>query len=274
MTDISDYLSGQRLYGDDFTASQITAWFIDEQEAYADLGAKNAEAYAYGYHALNFRHGFRFIADRRFHRLLGFGSAYGDELKPIAGAVDHITVVDPSDAFVRTEIFGTSATYVKPTSDGALPFANGIFDLATCLGVLHHMPNVSFAISEIARVIAEDGYMLLREPIVSMGDWTKPRQGLTKRERGIPIKILESIVTQYGFEIVHKSLCMFPLTPRLFKWRKPSAYDSPLAVIIDSMLSEAFAWNINYHPNNPLQRLRPTSAFLLLRKIKTIHKLG
>ncbi len=38
--EFSTYLSGERLYGDDFTIEEIQKWFADEAEGYADLGAK------------------------------------------------------------------------------------------------------------------------------------------------------------------------------------------------------------------------------------------
>ena len=49
--DISRYLSGDALYGDDFNAEQIAAWFESEAEGYADLGARDAANYRYEYHA-------------------------------------------------------------------------------------------------------------------------------------------------------------------------------------------------------------------------------
>ena len=164
------YFSGQQLYGDDFDAAGIEAWFRDEQEGYADLGARDADAYSYGYHALNDRHAFRFIRGQRFKALLGFGSAYGDELRPLALAseVDAVTIVDPSAAFVRSDVFGTPATYVKPAADGCLPLTDAAFDLATCFGVLHHIPNVSSVLRELARVIEPGGHLLSCNPIISM----------------------------------------------------------------------------------------------------------
>jgi SAM-dependent methyltransferase len=265
MENISVHLSGAKLYGDDFGRSEIDAWFADEKEGYADLGAKDADAYSYHYHALNHRHGLRFLEGRKFKNALGFGSAYGDELKSAAPDIGHITIVDPSDAFHRTEIFGTPASFVKPLPDGTLPFPTGTFDLATCLGVLHHIPNVSFVMSELARVMADGGHLLVREPIVSMGDWRKPRRGLTKRERGIPLHLLRTIAETSGFTIVHQALCMFPATPRIFKFTQ-APYNSGLAVSVDSILCSLFAWNVNYHPATKLQLLRPTSGFLVLRK--------
>ena len=88
MDSMQPYFSGQQLYGDDFDAAGIEAWFRDEQEGYADLGARDADAYSYGYHALNDRHAFRFIRDQRFKALLGFGSAYGDANMTYAASLE------------------------------------------------------------------------------------------------------------------------------------------------------------------------------------------
>jgi SAM-dependent methyltransferase len=266
MANIDLALSGKEIYGDDFSPSQIEEWYEDEKEGYADLGAKDIANYAYGYHALNWYHGYRHIQHLRFKNLLGFGSAYGDELIPVLGSVASVTIVDPSDAFVRSEVYGTPARYVKPKPDGSLPFGSNLFDLVTCLGVLHHIPNVSRVMHELARTLEPAGYMLLREPIVSLGDWRHARHGLTKRERGIPLQLLLSVAEDSGLEIVRSSLCMFPATPRLFRSRTTASYNSKLAVYVDSFVSSAFAWNVNYHASNTIQRFKPACAFLVLRK--------
>ncbi|MGZ8944562.1 MAG: class I SAM-dependent methyltransferase [Methylococcaceae bacterium] len=264
MKDIQIYLNGKTLFGDDFNTTQIAEWFADEKEGFADLGAKDAAAYNYGYHALNKFHGFKYLPNREFENVLGFGSAYGEELLPIKSQIKSATIVDPSDAFVRDSVYGIPLTYVKPSPDGKLPFANDNFDLMTCFGVLHHIPNVSSVVSELARILKPDGYILLREPIVSMGDWRHPRRGLTKRERGIPLHILEAIVKSNGLEIVKCTLCDFPVTERIFL--KLGMYNTYLATLVDAWVSAAFAWNLNYHPSNTLQRFRSRSAFLVLRK--------
>lgn len=37
---MNEFLSGKKLFGDDFTLEQIEQWYKDETEAYADLGAR------------------------------------------------------------------------------------------------------------------------------------------------------------------------------------------------------------------------------------------
>jgi ubiquinone/menaquinone biosynthesis C-methylase UbiE len=85
---------------------------------------------------------------------------------------------------LHADLNGVPLTYVKPVASGTLPFPDGTFDLITFSGVLHHIPNVSYVVGELARVVTPDGYLLLREPIHSMGDWRGPRRGLTKKNAG------------------------------------------------------------------------------------------
>ena len=167
---LEPYFAGRRLYGDDFTVEQIREWYEDEKEGYANLGAKDAGAYEYAYHALNERHGFRHLPERPLSRVLGIGSAYGDEFVPIADRIGEVTILEPSDSFVRHEVHGKPARWVKPEVDGTLPFADGSFDLVTCLGVLHHIPNVTHVVHEMHLSPRTDGWALVREPVVSMGD--------------------------------------------------------------------------------------------------------
>jgi SAM-dependent methyltransferase len=260
------YLSGENLYGDDFALSQIQAWYEDEKEGYADLGARDAENYRYVYHALNIRHGFRHLPHRRFDSALGFGSAYGNEFEPIADRIAHLTIVDPSDAFVREIIHGIPATYVKPQLSGTLPFGNDAFDLVTCLGVLHHIPNVSYVLGELYRCLKPGGYALIREPITSMGDWSKPRRGLTKRERGIPDHLMKSMIAQLGFNTLSRSYCMFPAVPGLYNVFGASAYNSRLATRLDEWLAWGMKWNLTYHARSVLKKFRPGAVFQVLTK--------
>jgi SAM-dependent methyltransferase len=263
---LSCYLSGRALYGDDFSIDEIADWFEDEQEGYAELGAKVRATYVYGYHALNEYHGFRHLPSIMFERVLGFGSAYGDEFQPIIDQIHNLVIVDPSDAFVQDTVLGVPASYVKPQVSGVLPFHDAQFDLVTCLDVLHHIPNVNTVVNELARCTRPGGYALIREPIISMGDWTRPRLGLTQRERGIPQDILGTIVRRAGFGIVTSSYCMFPLLAELFGQMRISAYNHKVTTIIDALLSSLFSWNIRYHAVKLTQKIRPRVIFLVLRK--------
>jgi SAM-dependent methyltransferase len=264
--DVDDFLKGNSLYGDDFDEVEIASWYADEKEGYANLGAADGTKYRYEYHAWNDYHAYRHLPDGEFRSVLGLGSAYGDEFLPIISRIKALTIVDPSSAFVQKEVHGVPAIYIRPAIDGRLALSDESFDLISCFGVLHHIPNVSFVVSEMFRLLKPNCYMVLREPIVSMGDWRLPRMGLTKRERGIPWPILQRIASQAGFEVVKKSLCDFPLTARLFAPIRSDVFNSRLVTRVDAFLAQAFSWNVNYHPRRAIDRFRPTSAFLVLRK--------
>ena len=260
------YLAGAALYGDDFDQREIAAWYRDEKEGYADLRPRKPGGYRYTYHALNARHGFRYLPDRTFHRVLGLGSAYGGEFQPIAHRIEHLTIVDPSDSCIQSVVHGVSVDYVKPEASGDLRFSDDSFELITCLGVLHHIPNVSHIVRELFRCLQPGGFALLREPVVSMGDWTRPRRGLTRRERGIPLHLFRRICKTAGFEVVNENLCVFPLIPRLWKWMGHPAYNDPIATALDSALCTAFRWNLHYHRTHPLQKFSPTTVYSVLTK--------
>jgi hypothetical protein len=131
---------------------------------------------------------------------------------------------------------------------------------------MHHIPNVSHVMSECFRCLDNGGIMLFREPILSMGDWTKPRAGLTKRERGIPPALLNKMMLDTGFEIMHKSFCIFPFLPQLSNKIGISAYNNYFMTFIDMIVSQAFSWNIKYHRTKFFEKIAPGSVFYVLKK--------
>ncbi len=260
------YFSGERLYGDDLPLPKILEWFEDEKEGFASIWATGPETYQYEFHALNRVHGFRFLPDRVFRHVLSVGGAYGHELLPIVDRIRDITVLDPSDAYPGGTLRGVPLRYVKPDPTGIMPFVDASFDLLTCFGCLHHIPNVSTVIREMWRCLAPGGVALLREPIVSMGDWRRPRPGLTKRERGIPLHLFRTFLRQAGFVIVREAPCGFAATSRLSRLGIAQVYNSTPVVWGDALLSRLFAWNRHYHCDKVYQKVAATLAAFVLRK--------
>jgi SAM-dependent methyltransferase len=265
--DLAPYFAGEKLYGDDFTAEQIAQWFEDEREGYADLGARNRASYRYGYHALNRLHGFRYLPPDLGGKALSLGGAYGDELIPIARRFDEIVIAEPSRALQVTDMQGVPVRYIEPRPDGRLPFADETFGVITCLGVLHHIPNVTAVVRELGRVLRRDGYALVREPVFSMGDWRQPRKDLTKRERGIPAHLLRSIFAGAGLGVVHEAPCEFRPVNRISTLIGRSVYGSAVLTLVDAALSRAFAWNQRYHTSSRFQKLQPAARYFVLRKL-------
>ncbi len=265
-TYISDCLSGRSLYGDDFSEDAIQAWFADEREGFADLGAKNQMSYCYEYHGLNLLHGFRYLPLKTYGHTLSVGGAYGEELRPFLRNIRAITNLEPSGAFATESLDGVPVGYAMPHPSGIMPFNDESFDLATCFGCLHHIPNVGVVLRELYRCIKAGGFALIREPIISMGDWRRPRRGLTKRERGIPLPVFRTLITDAGFGIEKETLCGFPLTSRVGRMLGACCYNSYIAVRIDQFLSRIFVWNYRYHPVNFIQKFTPTVAAYVLKK--------
>lgn len=270
---MNEYFEGRKLYGDDFSLDQIKEWFADEEEGFANLGAKDRESYCYEYNELNRLHGFSHLPPGRYNQTLSIGGAYGEELKHFLPNISTVTILEPSGAFTVKDLDGIPVYYVKPLASGVMPFDNEIFDLATCFGCLHHIPNVTTVLRELYRCLKPNGFALVREPITSMGDWRNTRRGLTKRERGIPLSLFRQILSQAEFIIVRETLCGFPLTPRLGSLFNGHAYNSATAVRIDQILASLFAWNYRYHATRPYEKLMPSSVAYLLRKPQTNSKL-
>jgi SAM-dependent methyltransferase len=264
---MDEYFSGRKVYGDDFNEQQILDWFRDEEQGYANLGSADKQNYQYGYHALNQYYGFKYLPrEKNFNNVLGFGSAYGDELIPLINRMEQITIIEPASLITESNFQGIPIKFAKPRPDGIIEMENNFFDLITCFSTLHHIPNVSKVISELNRVLKPGGYLLLREPTVSMGDWRMPRNGLTKRERGIPVDILKCIINQTGFKIVSENRFDFSLTSKLKFLTRKSIYNSMPIILIDRILCSLFLWNKRYHAVNVLQKFRPCSVSFVLKK--------
>jgi SAM-dependent methyltransferase len=264
---IDKYLSGEVLIGDDYDPEEILQWFEDEREAYAELGAAEAKTYSYDYHALNTYHGYRLLPQgRQFGHACGFGSAYGDELLPIRKRIEKITLIDSSKKFGDNILEGLAASFIAASPDGSIKVADNEFDLITCFGVLHHIPNVSFVLGELTRCLKTDGVLLLREPTTSMGDWRFPRRGLTRRERGIPYDILRQIIDSCGLKVINHSSCLFSPLAAAAARVGVSVGAKQWLVEIDSVLCQLSSWNSRYHRRNIFEKFAPASEFYVLSK--------
>lgn len=261
------HLSGERLFGDDFTLPDIQRWLAEEEQGYYNLvQGEGGEDYRYVYHAFNDYYGLRHLKGRQYAHCLTVGCANGDDVVPLAPRVERFYAIEPARKWWKGTIAGKPAHFVAPDALGRIEAPGGEFDLGVILGVLHHIPNVSAVLTEIARVLAPGADLLLREPISSMGNWQRPRPGLTKNERGLPIQWLDSKLEELGFTVEHRSLCYFPPLIRLLSRTGVQPFNSPLAVRADSLVCRLFARNIRYHRDTFFRKFAPSSVFYVLRK--------
>jgi len=269
----TDELEGRALYGDNFSPEQIRRWYDTEINGYFDILSKHYQItdsdnqYEYSYHAFNRFHAINALLKHRFGTCLALGCAAGDDVAPLAPAVDRFVAVEPAEKWWKSEIGGKPAQYLAPSPFGDIGLDSASVDLAVSFGVLHHIPNVSHVIDEISRVLAPDGLLVVREPIVSMGDWRHPRPALTANERGLPMDWFEAIARAKGFAIKSRHVCMFnPLAIVMKKLGVSKPMASTPFVALDWLVSEALRWNIHYWRNTTVKKLAPSSAFWVLRK--------
>jgi SAM-dependent methyltransferase len=268
----ADELSGQTLYGDNFSGDQIRQWYESEVTGYFDiLNSRQITdddyQYQYGYHAFNRFHAINALLKRKFDGCLALGCAAGDDVAPLAPVVSRFVALEPSEKWWKTEIGGKPAKYMMPSALGDIALESASMDLAVSFGVLHHIPNVSHVVEEIARVLSPNGFFVVREPIVSMGDWRRPRPALTPNERGLPLEWFEQVARAKGFDIASQHLCMFnplAIVARTLGFSRPLALKS--FVKLDWMVSEALRWNVRYWRDSFVQKLAPSSAFWVLQR--------
>jgi SAM-dependent methyltransferase len=262
-------LRGETIYGDDFNGDEIDQWFRDEVKGYSSLDYVDSQTDHYAYRALNEAYAWKYL-DSTDMDVLGFGSAFGSEFAQIASRISHLTIVEPEEEYWRTVVAGVATQYICPRPDGSLELRDNSFDMITAFGVLHHIPNVSHVFSELVRVLKPCGRLIIREPVVSMGDWRRPRRGLTARERGIPLESMRALIKKHRCRIDREQLIGFgPLLKIASMLKSSSHWNSRVFVWIDALFSAGFAPNYRYHRTKLAQRFAPTMGYWTIFKSAT-----
>ncbi|MDR0732970.1 MAG: class I SAM-dependent methyltransferase [Dysgonamonadaceae bacterium] len=266
--DMTNYFSGKSLYGDNYTMEEIIRWYNEEEESYADMYGKGVSDNAYN-NNLDILFGYKYIpaTEGMKYNALGFGSSWGYELLPIINRIENLCIIDSSAQTVSKKLGHVTPKYLKATVSGKIEMPDETFNLITCFSVLHHIPNVTFVVSELFRVLQKGGYLLLREPINSMGDWRNKRAGLTKHERGIPPQYLKNIILSQKCKIIKLTHHHFIYSFLVRKLHSPKFLRSKWYLKLDHILSELFLCNFYYHPKNYLQRISPNSIYYVIIKL-------
>ncbi len=250
-------------HGEDLSFSEREQWFAEEREAYDRIQPRRG----YPYHAANDRHGYRYLPEQTFADVLAFGAGSGDELRPILPRIRRVCLHESSSKKAGiSELQGLPCTFSPAQADGLLPFPESVFDLITCLGVLHHIAKVSTVLEEFQRVLKPGGYALIREPIVSMGDSRKPRKGLTPRERGLPLPWLLDQLNRIGFATQHQILFQFLPLSIPCDFLKIQPYNSPVLTRLDETLCRIFPGSGRYERTRIHHVFSPTSVFLVVKR--------
>ena len=99
-----------------------------------------------------------------------------------------------------------------------------------------------------------------------MGDWRRPRGGLTARERGLPLGPFREAISSSGLR--ERTFHLIGFGPMLWFLGKfgYNPYNNTPLTWIDRVLAECSKANYRYHSYRGgfVERIRPTSAFAVL----------
>ena len=262
-----EYFSGDVLRGEDFTPDQVLEWYRQEQKAYYETteGGESPDGEKHPYHEINRYCGFSALPAGPLGQVVGIGSASGFEFLPVLDRIDSLVIIESDRRFWTSQIQGRPCVYKEPNPDGLFPLESNSTDLLTCFSVLHHVAKVSNALKEIARVLKPGGIALVREPIVSMGDWRKPRRGLTRNERGIPIAIFDRLIQEAELKIQERWFIGFGPLTRIVTSLGIHPWSNKLLTRIDVLIGRLFHAPI-YHRVTFLSRCEPAAVYYVLRK--------
>jgi ubiquinone/menaquinone biosynthesis C-methylase UbiE len=106
----------------------------------------------------------RLIEGKHFGHAVDVGGGYGRLCVLLEKYSDTVTLAEPSQ-----QQLDIAADFLKdhPKVDrrlmqaDELKFKDGTVDLLTMIRVMHHLPNPAVEFSEIARVLSDDGYLIL-----------------------------------------------------------------------------------------------------------------
>ena len=81
----------------------------------------------------------------------------------LSSRVGFVESIDPSEAVLSASELNRDRSNVRVTraSIDAIPFADGSFDLAICLGVIHHLPDPTLALRRVVQKVRSGGHVLI-----------------------------------------------------------------------------------------------------------------
>ncbi|MCX4028807.1 class I SAM-dependent methyltransferase [Endozoicomonas sp. SM1973] len=266
---------GTCLVGDNFNDDQLKCWFLQEKEAFFEGDAGNSEIdpwYEY-MHYVNECLGFEHIIKTKMNldSILVLGPGAGKEIEKFSKLYKNCTLnfLEASENFqkiLQKRFHGSNIIFPKITGD--IELDDNTQNLVCAFSVLHHIPNVSKVIEEVARVVKIGGYFLVREPCSSMGDWRYPRSA-TPNERGISRNMMVNITKQTGFILDKRPIPIIfePLNKVLKKTIGFRMLPYPMLYKIDRIFSWLISYNDHYWRDSWYKKIGPSSYFYIFRKI-------
>jgi SAM-dependent methyltransferase len=88
-----------------------------------------------------------------FNKVLGLGSSWGYEFLPIIDKIRELHIIESSLQTRSKKLGSLIPVYHTPNVSGVIDFPDNSFDLITVFSTLHHIPNVTFVLKELFRVL-------------------------------------------------------------------------------------------------------------------------
>ncbi|WOS66705.1 class I SAM-dependent methyltransferase [Sinorhizobium fredii] len=100
-------------------------------------------------------------------RVLDIGCGSGGLARELIAAGADVCGIDPEPTAIQTAKETAPPGRFTIASAEALPFASGTFDAAVMVNALHHVPEplMSAALREAVRVLSDDGFLVVMEPL-------------------------------------------------------------------------------------------------------------
>lgn len=265
----AEIVSGAKLYGNDFTGERLAEWVAAESDGYYELATSDfAESLAedgHEYAALNRADGAR-LRDRSYPVALVLGCADGSDVQAMGVEIGRVIAIEPAKGWWTDKLGKIPAEFRMPTVDGTIDLADASVDLVVAFGVLHHIANVEFVVGELGRVLKPGGVLAVREPISSMGNFTVPRRGLTRHERGIPVALLRRFISSAGLQITRQTYRMAPGLPDLGYRLGKRSYTYTWLVAADQLISRFLAFNDRYWRDKVWKKVAPRAVSITAQK--------
>jgi SAM-dependent methyltransferase len=261
----AEVFAGRRLYGNDFDAAQLGAWYAAEEYGFYDLYGESSSYDGDAHRVLTWTDATP-LRGRGYETCLALGCANGREIAALELEIGKVIAIEPAERFWGKTVAGVPAEFRKPAVDGTIALPDGSVDLAVALHVLHHIANVGHLVAEMGRVLKPGGKLLIREPIASMGDFRLPRPGLTQCERGIPARLMRGFIADAGLILERVTYRSTPGLPELAIKLGIDPFNSRALVWLDQQISRITRLNDRYWRPALWHKLAPRHAAYTARK--------
>lgn len=106
----------------------------------------------------------RLLKDKKFKKAVDVGGGYGRLALLLENYADKVVLTDPSQQqldIAKDFLKGHKEVERKIMQADDMPFKDGEIDLLTMIRVMHHLPDPTAELAEIARVLSSDGRAII-----------------------------------------------------------------------------------------------------------------